>query len=116
VRRFQLLNVAPVSYSLVRHEMLDAIIVLEAQGQIAGVIRAALRLMERLDIDRALARALRCAERREGPQRRDPQRAIVTADDQHILIRSWRVARGLPRYGRLTNRRVGNAQAQQGPA
>jgi PAS domain S-box-containing protein len=51
LRRFQLINVAPVSYSLVMHEMLDAIIVLDARGRIAGVNRAALRLMGRLDKD-----------------------------------------------------------------
>ncbi len=51
LRRFQLINVAPVSYSLVVQEMLDAIIVLDARGRIAGVNRAALRLMGRLDKD-----------------------------------------------------------------
>jgi signal transduction histidine kinase/ActR/RegA family two-component response regulator len=51
LRRFQLLNVAPVSYSLVVQEMLDAIIVLDAKRRIAGVNRAALRLMGRLDKD-----------------------------------------------------------------
>jgi PAS domain S-box-containing protein len=51
LRRFQLINVAPVSYSLVVHEMLDAIIVLDAWERIAGVNRAALRLMGRLDKD-----------------------------------------------------------------
>lgn len=51
LRRFHLINVAPVSYSLVLHEMLDAIIVLDAGGRIAGVNRAALRLMGRLDKD-----------------------------------------------------------------
>jgi PAS domain S-box-containing protein len=45
LRRFQLINVAPVSYALVVHEMLDAIVVLDAEGRIAGVNRAALRLM-----------------------------------------------------------------------
>ena len=51
LRRFHLIHVAPVSYSLVVHEMLDAIIVLDAGGRIAGVNRAALRLMGRLDQD-----------------------------------------------------------------
>jgi PAS domain S-box-containing protein len=51
LRRFHLINVAPVSYSLVVHEMLDAIIVIDARGRIAGVNRAALRLMGRLDKD-----------------------------------------------------------------
>jgi PAS domain S-box-containing protein len=51
LRRFHLINVAPVSYSLVVQEMLDAIIVLDASGQVAGVNRAALRLMGRLDKD-----------------------------------------------------------------
>jgi PAS domain S-box-containing protein len=51
LRRFHLINVAPVSYSLVVQEMLDAIIVLDAWGRIAGVNRAALRLMGRLDED-----------------------------------------------------------------
>ena len=51
LRRFQLINVAPVSYSLVVHEMLDAIIVLDAWRRIAGVNRAALRLMGQLDKD-----------------------------------------------------------------
>jgi PAS domain S-box-containing protein len=51
LRRFQLINVAPVSYSLVVHEMLDAIIVLDASGRIAGVNRAALSLMGRVDKD-----------------------------------------------------------------
>ncbi len=49
--RFHLLNVAPVSYSLVVQEMLDAIIVLDAWGRIAGVNRAALRLIGRPDKD-----------------------------------------------------------------
>jgi len=51
LRRFHLINVAPVSYSLVVQEMLDAIIVLDASGRIAGVNRAALGLMGRLDKD-----------------------------------------------------------------
>ena len=51
LRRFHLINVAPVSYSLVVQEMLDAIIVLDAARRIAGVNRAALRLMGRLDKD-----------------------------------------------------------------
>ncbi len=51
LRRFHLINVAPVSYSLVVQEMLDAIIVLDAWGRIAGVNRAALRLIGRLDMD-----------------------------------------------------------------
>jgi PAS domain S-box-containing protein len=51
LRRFHLLNVAPVSYALVVHEMLDAIIVLDARGQIAGVNRAALRLTGLVDQD-----------------------------------------------------------------
>ena len=51
LRRFQLINVAPVSYSLVVHEMLDAIIVIDALGRIVGVNRAALRLIGRLDKD-----------------------------------------------------------------
>ncbi len=51
LRRFHLINVAPVSYSLVVQEMLDAIIVLDASRRIAGVNRAALRLMRRLDKD-----------------------------------------------------------------
>ncbi len=51
LRRFHLINVAPVSYSLVVHEMLDAIIVLDAQRRIVGVNQAALRLMGRLDKD-----------------------------------------------------------------
>jgi PAS domain S-box-containing protein len=51
LRRFELINVAPVSYSLVVHEMLDAIIVLDAGRRIAGVNRAALHLMGRLDKD-----------------------------------------------------------------
>jgi PAS domain S-box-containing protein len=51
LRRFQLINVAPVSYSLVVQEMLDAIIVLDARGRIAGVNRAAIGLMGRLDQD-----------------------------------------------------------------
>ena len=49
LRRFHLLNIAPVSYSLVMQEMLDAIIVLDAWGRIAGVNRAALRLMGHLE-------------------------------------------------------------------
>jgi PAS domain S-box-containing protein len=51
LRRFELINVAPVSYALVVHEMLDAIIVLDARRRIAGVNRAALHLMGRLDKD-----------------------------------------------------------------
>ena len=51
LRRFHLIHVAPVSYSLVVQEMLDAIIVLDAARRIAGVNRAALRLMGRLDKD-----------------------------------------------------------------
>ena len=51
LRRFHLLNVAPVSYSLVVQEMLDAIIVLDAWARIAGVNRAALRLIGRPDKD-----------------------------------------------------------------
>jgi PAS domain S-box-containing protein len=51
LRRFELINVAPVSYALVAHEMLDAIIVLDASRRIAGVNRAALRLMGRPDKD-----------------------------------------------------------------
>ena len=51
LRRFDLINVAPVSYSLVVQEMLDAIIVLDASRRIVGVNRAALRLMRRLDKD-----------------------------------------------------------------
>ena len=51
LRRFHLIHVAPVSYSLVVQEMLDAIIVLDAWGRIAGVNRAALRLIGRLDKD-----------------------------------------------------------------
>jgi PAS domain S-box-containing protein len=51
LRRFHLINVIPVSYSLVVHEMLDAIIVVDAERRIAGVNRAALRLMGRLDKD-----------------------------------------------------------------
>ncbi len=43
--KFHLINVAPVSYSLVVQEMLDAIIVLDSWGRIAGVNRAALRLI-----------------------------------------------------------------------
>ena len=49
--KFHLINVAPVSYSLVVQEMLDAIIVLDAWGRIAGVNRAALRLIGRPDKD-----------------------------------------------------------------
>ena len=49
LRRFHLINVAPVSYSLVVQEMLDAIIVLDAGKRITGVNRAALRLMGCLD-------------------------------------------------------------------
>ena len=49
LRKFHLINVAPVSYSLVVEEMLDAIIVLDAWGRIAGVNRAALRLIGRPD-------------------------------------------------------------------
>ena len=48
LRRFHLIHVAPVSYSLVVQEMLDAIIVLDAWGRIAGVNRAALRLIGQL--------------------------------------------------------------------
>jgi PAS domain S-box-containing protein len=51
LRRFHLINVAPVSYSLVVQEMLDAIIVLDARKRIAGVNRAALSLMGRPDKD-----------------------------------------------------------------
>ncbi len=51
LRKFHLINVAPVSYSLVVQEMLDAIIVLDAWGRIAGVNRAALRLIGRPDKD-----------------------------------------------------------------
>jgi PAS domain S-box-containing protein len=51
LRKFHLINVAPVSYSLVMQEMLDAIIVLDAWGRIAGVNRAALCLIGRLDRD-----------------------------------------------------------------
>src|SRR5271166_626025 len=51
LRKFHLINVAPVSYSLVVQEMLDAIIVLDAWGRIAGVNRAALRLIGRVDKD-----------------------------------------------------------------
>ncbi len=51
LRRFQLINVSPVSYSLVVHEMLDAIIVLDSGKRIAGVNRAALRLMGHLEKD-----------------------------------------------------------------
>jgi signal transduction histidine kinase/CheY-like chemotaxis protein len=51
LRRFHLIHVAPVSYSLVVQEMLDAIIVLDASRRIAGVNRAALGLMGRLDKD-----------------------------------------------------------------
>jgi PAS domain S-box-containing protein len=51
LRRFDLINVAPVSYSLVVQEMLDAIIVLDATRRIAGVNRAALHLIGRLDKD-----------------------------------------------------------------
>src|SRR5271165_2896346 len=51
LRRFHLINVAPVSYSLVLHEMLDAIIVLDAWKRIVGVNRAALDLMGWLDKD-----------------------------------------------------------------
>ncbi len=51
LRRFDLINVAPVSYSLVVQEMLDAIIVLDSSRRIVGVNRAALRLMRRLDKD-----------------------------------------------------------------
>ena len=36
LRRFHLINVAPVSYSLVVHEMLDAIIVLDARAANRG--------------------------------------------------------------------------------
>ena len=42
LRQFEIINVAPVSYSLVVHEMLDAIIVLDSRRRIAGVNRAAL--------------------------------------------------------------------------
>jgi PAS domain S-box-containing protein len=51
LRRFELINVAPVSYSLVVHEMLDAIIVLDAWRRIVAVNRAALILMGRTDKD-----------------------------------------------------------------
>ncbi len=51
LRRFDLINVAPVSYSLVVQEMLDAIVVLDASRRIAGVNRAALRLMGRVNKD-----------------------------------------------------------------
>ena len=51
LRRFHLINVAPVSYSLVLQEMLDAIIVLDASGRIVGVNRAALGLMRRVDTE-----------------------------------------------------------------
>jgi PAS domain S-box-containing protein len=51
LRRYHLINVAPVSYSLVVHEMLDAIIVIDSGGRIAGVNQAALRLMGRPDKD-----------------------------------------------------------------
>ena len=51
LRRFHLINVAPVSYSLVVQEMLDAIIVLDASRRIVGVNRAALRLMRHADED-----------------------------------------------------------------
>jgi PAS domain S-box-containing protein len=51
LRRFHLIYVAPVSYSLVVHEMLDAIVVIDAGGRIAGVNQAALRLMGRLEKD-----------------------------------------------------------------
>jgi signal transduction histidine kinase/ActR/RegA family two-component response regulator len=51
LRRFELINVAPVSYSLVVQEMLDAIIVLDSGRRVAGVNRAALRLMGRLEKD-----------------------------------------------------------------
>jgi PAS domain S-box-containing protein len=51
LRRFELIKVAPVSYSLVVHEMLDAIVVLDARRRIAGVNRAALELIGRLDKD-----------------------------------------------------------------
>ncbi len=51
LRKFHLINVAPVSYSLVVQEMLDAIIVLDTWGRIAGVNRAALGLIGRLDKD-----------------------------------------------------------------
>jgi signal transduction histidine kinase len=51
LRRFHLINVAPVSYSLVVQEMLDAIIVLDASRRIVGVNRAAVGLMGRLDKD-----------------------------------------------------------------
>ena len=51
LRRFHLINVAPVSYSLVVQQMLDAIIVLDAWGRIAGVNRAALRLIGRPEQD-----------------------------------------------------------------
>ena len=51
LRQFEIINVAPVSYSLVVHEMLDAIIVLDSRRRIAGVNRAALHLMGRIDKD-----------------------------------------------------------------
>src|SRR5262249_14391652 len=51
LRRVHLINVPPVSYSLVVHEMLDAIIVLDAWGRITGVNRAALRVIGRPEQD-----------------------------------------------------------------
>ena len=52
LRRFStIINVAPVSYSEVVHEMLDAIVVLDARRRIVGVNRPALRLMGRLEKD-----------------------------------------------------------------
>jgi PAS domain S-box-containing protein len=51
LRKFHLINVVPVSYSLVVQQMLDAIIVLDAWGRITGVNRAALRIAGRPDRD-----------------------------------------------------------------
>ena len=51
LRRFHLIQVAPVSYSLVVQEMLDAIIVLDAWRRIAGVNRAALSLLGLFDTE-----------------------------------------------------------------
>jgi signal transduction histidine kinase/ActR/RegA family two-component response regulator len=47
LERYHLINVAPVSYALVVQEMLDAVIVLDDEKRIAGVNRAALRLIDR---------------------------------------------------------------------
>jgi signal transduction histidine kinase len=47
LRRFHLISVAPVSYSLVVQEMLDAVIVLDAWRRVVGVNQAALRLIGR---------------------------------------------------------------------